>query len=66
MQLKDIKITSLSITGNQDGSENLHISVAYGEGDKEVFLTKSLTRETITVQHLMDTVGSISETAMKS
>lgn len=65
MLLKDITITSLSITGNQDGSENLYIAVAYGEGDKEVFVTKELSRDSITAQHLIDAIGSISETIKK-
>jgi len=63
MQLKDITITSLSITSNQDGSENLYIAAAYGAPGAEVFITKTISKSTITAQTLMDALESISETA---
>lgn len=65
VKLSDITITSLSITGNQDGSENLHISVAYGQGDSEVFITKEVTRDTITAEQLIGAFATIAETLSK-
>jgi hypothetical protein len=62
MELKDIVISSLSITTNQDGSENLHIAVVYGNPGDEKFLTKSVSKSTITVQTVVDALGAIGET----
>jgi hypothetical protein len=63
VQIKDIKITGLSITGNQDGSENLYISASFGEGDDEVFYSRTeLVRDTVTVLDLQKAINRIAET----
>jgi hypothetical protein len=63
MQLKDIVISSLSITSNQDGSENLRIDVVYGNPGDEKFVKKEVNKSTITVQTVMDALNAIGETA---
>jgi hypothetical protein len=64
--LKDIKITSLSITGAPDGSETLHIGVAVGEGDKEMFYSRELTTNgTLTLDHLEKVMQRIVEVVKK-
>jgi hypothetical protein len=64
MHLKDIKLTGLSITSNQDGSENLHISAAWGEGKNEEFYSREFTTKgTLTLEHLQAAIDRLVETA---
>lgn len=62
MKLSDIKLTGLSITSNQDGSENLYISAASGDADDEVFYTKTITTKgTLTLEHLQKMIETTKE-----
>jgi hypothetical protein len=66
MRLKEIKLTGLSITGSPNGSETLHIGVAAGEGDKEMFYSREMsTNGTLTLEHLAEVMKRIVEVVNK-